>query len=177
MAKKRQLNVRLSDALLDRLEERVQKTKMGMAAMVEILLTHALQQDMATPLAQPEDRYDELLKRIEAIEAKLADGDRFLQEEISSTEVEVAIASPSIEDVATENKSANESEKEIPLKKISPIDALSLEELVNRLKVEVRTLNQKKDKSTFSAWAKKHDPEGIAWQYNDVEDCFYPLAV
>jgi hypothetical protein len=83
MAKKRQLNVRLSDALVSQLDDRAQKTKMGMAAMVEILLIQALQHQEAadeskSPLSDRLDsRLDSLEKRIEALEATLA---------ISSTE-------------------------------------------------------------------------------------------
>ncbi len=74
MAKKRQLNVRLPDALLDELEERVQKTKMGMAAMVEVLLVQALQhQTISVQDVEQGDRLDDLTKRIEALETKLAD--------------------------------------------------------------------------------------------------------
>lgn len=74
MAKKRQLNVRLPDALLDELEERVQKTKMGMAAMVEVLLVQALQhQEISAQDVKQGDRLDDLTKRLEALETKLAD--------------------------------------------------------------------------------------------------------
>jgi hypothetical protein len=92
MAKKRQLNVRLSDALVSQLDDRAQKTKMGMAAMVEILLIQALQHQEAadeskSPLSDRfESRLESLEKRIEALEATLA---------ISSTEspeMEVAAA-------------------------------------------------------------------------------------
>ncbi len=73
MAKKRQLNVRLPDSLLDELEERVQKTKMGMAAMVEVLLVQALQyQEPSAQDIEQSDRLDDLTKRIEALETKLA---------------------------------------------------------------------------------------------------------
>jgi hypothetical protein len=92
MAKKRQLNVRLSDALVSQLDDRAQKTKMGMAAMVEILLIQALQHqedadESKSPLSDRfESRLESLEKRIEALEATLA---------ISSTEspeMEVAAA-------------------------------------------------------------------------------------
>ena len=74
MTKKRQLNVRLPDTLLDELEERVQKTKMGMAAMVEVLLVQALQhQEISAQDIKQGDRLDDLTKRIEALETKLAD--------------------------------------------------------------------------------------------------------
>ena len=74
MTKKRQLNVRLPDTLLDELEERVQKTKMGMAAMVEVLLVQALQhQEIPAQDIKQGDRLDDLTKRIEALETKLAD--------------------------------------------------------------------------------------------------------
>lgn len=73
MAKKRQLNVRLPDALLSQLEERVQKTKMGMAAMVEVLLVQALQQqEISEPKSLQSDRIDRLEQRIEALETKFA---------------------------------------------------------------------------------------------------------
>lgn len=92
MAKKRQLNVRLSDALVSQLDDRAQKTKMGMAAMVEILLIQALQHqedadESKSPLSDRfESRLESLEKRIEVLEATLA---------ISSTEspeMEVAAA-------------------------------------------------------------------------------------
>ena len=86
MAKKRQLNVRLPDALLDELEERVQKTKMGMAAMVEVLLVQALQhQEISAQDIKQGDRLDNLTKRIEALETKLADVSNNLQLIRSST--------------------------------------------------------------------------------------------
>ena len=86
MAKKRQLNVRLPDTLLDELEERVQKTKMGMAAMVEVLLVQALQhQEISAQDIKQGDRLDDLTKRIEALETKLADVSNNLQLIRSST--------------------------------------------------------------------------------------------
>ena len=78
MAKKRQLNVRLSDALVSQLDDRAQKTKMGMAAMVEILLIQALQHqedadESKSPLSDRfESRLESLEKRIEALEATFA---------------------------------------------------------------------------------------------------------
>lgn len=86
MAKKRQLNVRLPDTLLDELEERVQKTKMGMAAMVEVLLVQALQhQEISAQDIKQGDRLDDLTKRIEALETKLADASNNSQSIRSST--------------------------------------------------------------------------------------------
>jgi len=75
MAKKRQLNVRLSDALISQLEDRVQKTKMGMAAMVEVLLVQALQhQEVSDAKSTESDRLDSLEERIAALEAKFIVG-------------------------------------------------------------------------------------------------------
>ena len=60
--------------MLGKLEERVQKTKMGMAAMVEVLLVQALQhQEISAQDIKQGDRLDDLTKRIEALETKLAD--------------------------------------------------------------------------------------------------------
>jgi hypothetical protein len=87
MAKKRQLNVRLSDALLSQLEDRVQKTKMGMAAMVEVLLVQALQHQEASDSSSAQsDRLDRLEKRIEALEAT------FATSSTNSEEIEVTAA-------------------------------------------------------------------------------------
>lgn len=92
MAKKRQLNVRLSDALVSQLDDRAQKTKMGMAAMVEILLIQALQHQEAadeskSPLSDRLDsRLDSLEKRIEALETT------FATSSTNSEEIEVTAA-------------------------------------------------------------------------------------
>jgi hypothetical protein len=159
MSKKRQLNVRLSDALLSKLEARVQETKMGMAAMVEVLLVQALQQvEIADREPIETDLFNSLVKRIEALEAKLADRPSDLQQmktHVSDESLSIAPSSP------------NSSERVFA--------ALSDEELSNHLAVAVRTLNQKKDKNTFAEWTKKHDPEGIAWCYVAAENHFYPV--
>jgi hypothetical protein len=87
MAKKRQLNVRLSDALLSQLEDQVQKTKMGMAAMVEVLLVQALQhQEASDSNSAQSDRLDSLEKRIEALETT------FATSSTNSEEIEVTAA-------------------------------------------------------------------------------------
>ncbi len=102
MAKKRQLNVRLSDALLSQLEDRVQKTKMGMAAMVEVLLVQALQHQEASDSSSAQsDRLDSLEKRIEALESRFAISSTDSQEvEISDSAV---IDSPVIDSPVTES--------------------------------------------------------------------------
>lgn len=160
MAKKRQLNVRLPDALLSKLEVHVQETKMGMAAMVEVLLVQALQQlEMAERKPVESDLFDSLVKRIEALETKLADkpSDSLqVQPPISDESLSIAPSSP------------NTSERVFA--------ALSDKELSSHLAVAVRTLNQKKDKNTFAEWTKKHDPEGIAWCYVASENHFYPIV-
>jgi hypothetical protein len=156
MAKKRQLNVRLPDALLSQLEERVLATKMGMAAMVEVLLVQALQmQEVSENKVVPDDRFESLVKRIEALEAKF----------ITQPESLTAEALPTANTLP-------DFERHQP----NDLTALNAEDLATRLTVEVRMLNQKKDKSTFSSWSKKHDPEGIAWKYVAPEDCFYPIS-
>ncbi|PZO36752.1 MAG: hypothetical protein DCF19_20450 [Pseudanabaena frigida] len=167
MAKKRQLNVRLPDALLSQLEDRVLKTKMGMAAMVEVLLVQALQmQEVSENTAPPEDHVDSLVKRIEALEAKV-----FAQAN-TSTQTEI----PTLEESSSTTMSVANIAPDIEKHQTNDLEALKGESLATRLNVEVRILNQKKDKSTFSNWAKKHDLEGIAWKYVASEDCFYPIA-
>lgn len=171
MAKKRQLNVRLSDTLLNQLEERVQTTKMGMAAMVEILLSQALQQQVvADPDFAQSDRFDGLEKRIEALEAKFANQSSDLVEVESSSSIKSAIESlPDLTSLETSSDEASANQA-------NDSEALSIEDLANRLAVEVRTLSQKKDKGTFSDWAKKHDPESMGWKYVADEDRFYLLV-
>jgi len=162
MAKKRQLNVRLPDSLLTELEERVHKTKMGMAAMVEVLLVQALQQqEIAEPDLGVGDRFDDLVKRIEVLETKLASASSHSPQVEGSAAKQILPISTSIVD-----ESSNQ---------VLNLDALSAEDLANHLAVGIRTLTQKKDKSTFSDWAKKHDPDSMAWRYDDVEERFYPL--
>jgi hypothetical protein len=173
MAKKRQLNVRLPDALLSQLEERVQKTKMGMAAMVEVLLVQALQQQETSDSESVEgDRFESLVKRIEVLETKLA-GQSEQSDNLPKTEVVPTIKSlpTAIESILTEVTIPDEVEAQP-----SDLTALNGEELANRLAVEVRTLKQKKDKGTFSDWTKKHDPNGVAWKYVSEEERFHPLA-
>ncbi len=102
MAKKRQLNVRLSDALVSQLDDRAQKTKMGMAAMVEILLIQALQhQEASDESKSPQsDRLDSLEKRIEALEATFA---------ISSTDSEeIEVAASVVVEANSEQSTLNE---------------------------------------------------------------------
>ena len=105
MAKKRQLNVRLSDALLTQLEDRVQKTKMGMAAMVEVLLVQALQhQESSDSNSAQSDRLDSLEKRIEALESKFAISSTDSQEvEISDS----AVIDSAVIDSDAEHSTAN----------------------------------------------------------------------
>jgi len=167
MAKKKQLNVRLPDTLFDRLEQRVLKTKMGMAAMVEVLLLRALEQESSDAERDGSgDRFDVLVKRIEALEAKLSiepDDSHLVEASI----VEAVVAVASIADfVASEPSPALESD----------VKLLSAEDLALRLSVTVRALAQKKDKSTFSDWTRKHDPEGVAWKYIAPSDRFCPLV-
>ncbi|GBO55391.1 hypothetical protein APA_3542 [Pseudanabaena sp. lw0831] len=160
MAKKRQLNVRLPDALLSKLEARVQETKMGMAAMVEVLLVQALQQlEMADCKPIESNLFDGLVKRVEALETKLAD------KPSDSQQVPPPVSDESL---SIASSSLNTSERVFA--------ALSDEELSSHLAVAVRTLNQKKDKSTFAEWTKKHDPEGMAWCYVASENHFYPIV-
>jgi len=167
VAKKRQLNVRLPDALLTELEVRVQKTKMGMAAMVEVLLVQALQQqETSTSDLSQGDRFDSLVKRIEALELKFADAS------INSPQIEVIAVAEVLPNTASIDQVSDQVSDQ---DQVNGLNALTGEELAHRLTVEVRTLNQKKDKSTFADWAKKHDPDGMTWKHEAVEDRFYPL--
>ena len=106
MAKKRQLNVRLSDALLSQLEDRVQKTKMGMAAMVEVLLVQALQhQEASDSNSAQSDRLDSLEKRIEVLESK------FVISSADSQEVEIfdsAVIDSAVTESDAEHSTPNE---------------------------------------------------------------------
>lgn len=169
MAKKRQLNVRLPDSLLDQLEERVIRTKMGMAAMVEVLLVQALQHQDLKNVPAVDDRIEDLVKRIEAIESHLAiQPSKAAKNEVSIL-AEAAIPTKLTEDLLT-------SENDAPTSPETALGCLNTEQLAARLGVTERVIHQKKDKSTFSDWSKKHDSDEIAWKYVDAEDCFCPVT-
>jgi hypothetical protein len=145
MAKKRQLNVRLGDALVSQLDDRAQKTKMGMAAMVEILLIQALQhQEDADESKSPlSDRLDRLEERIEALEAK------FIMEmvgSVDSQEVEMATSVeilPMASLIAIETDGAQSNS--------NGTISLSDDGLANHIDSEVRPAKQKKDKTSSKA--------------------------
>ena len=145
MAKKRQLNVRLSDALVSQLDDRAQKTKMGMAAMVEILLIQALQhQEAADESKSPlSDRLERLEERIEALEAK------FIMEmvgSVDSQEVEMATSVeilPMASLIAIETDGAQSNS--------NGTISLSDDGLANHIDSEVRPAKQKKDKTSSKA--------------------------
>jgi len=127
MAKKRQLNVRLPDALLSQLEERVQRTKMGMAAMVEVLLVQALQQqEISEPKSLQSDRLARLEQRIEALETKLATGSHDSQQVEVASSVEVLSLAPSTSIETNTDQS---------------------EEIASSITLEVRPAKQKKEKT------------------------------
>ena len=172
MAKKRQLNVRLPDSLLDQLEERVIKTKMGMAAMVEVLLLQALQQQDLKNIPVDDDRIEDLVKRIEAIESHLA------MQPSKPSKDEVSISS--VEPVPTITTDLLTSSDDVPASPNIPLHDelghLNTAELATRLGVTERVINQKKDKNTFSEWSKKHDSDEIAWKYIAAEDYFCSVA-
>ena len=145
MAKKRQVNVRLSDALVSQLDDRAQKTKMGMAAMVEILLIQALQhQEAADESKSPlSDRLERLEERIEALEAK------FIMEmvgSVDSQEVEMATSVeilPMASLIAIETDGAQSNS--------NGTISLSDDGLANHIDSEVRPAKQKKDKTSSKA--------------------------
>ena len=172
MAKKRQLNVRLPDSLLDQLEERVISTKMGMAAMVEVLLVQALQQQDLKNIPAPDDRIEDLVKRIEAIESHLAiKPHSSVKEEVSV--LTAAAPTDHSSDLLTSSIDA-QINPETPLPEI--LGNLNVEQLATRLGVTERVIHQKKDKNTFSDWSKKHDSDAIAWKYIAAEDRFCPIS-
>ncbi|PZU99436.1 MAG: hypothetical protein DCE90_02715 [Pseudanabaena sp.] len=173
MAKKRQLNVRLPDSLLDQLEERVIKTKMGMAAMVEVLLVQALQQQDLKNEPIVDERIEDLVKRVEAIECHLG------IEPSKATKNEASILT--VESVPTNiTTDLSPSDDAVPVNPETPshdvLGALNAEQLATRLGVTERAIHQKKDKNTFSDWSKKHDSDEIAWKYVAAEDSFCPIA-
>jgi len=148
MAKKRQLNVRLSDALVSQLEDRVQKTKMGMAAMVEVLLVQALQhQESSDSNSAQSDRLNRLEERIEALEAK------FIMEMVGSVDSQEVEMSTSVEIlpmtslIAIETDGAQSNSNGT----ISLID----DGLANHIDSEVRPAKQKKDKTSSKAQTTK----------------------
>ena len=144
MAKKRQLNVRLSDALLSQLEDRVQKTKMGMAAMVEVLLVQALQhQEVSDAKSTQSDRLDSLEERIEALEAK------FIMEMIDSADSQEVERSTSVEILFV--SSLSEIELDGDESNFNGIISLSDDGLASNINSEVRPAKQKKDKTSSKA--------------------------
>jgi hypothetical protein len=146
MAKKRQLNVRLSDALVSQLEDRVQKTKMGMAAMVEVLLVQALQhQEVSDSQSTQSDRFDSLEKRIEALEAKFAIE---IMESVDSQEVEI---SASVEIFPMTSLVAIEPDGDEPNSNGAITISLTDDGLANHINSEVRHAKQKKDKTSSKA--------------------------
>ncbi|MFZ4557055.1 MAG: hypothetical protein ACOYN8_11880 [Pseudanabaena sp.] len=144
MAKKRQLNVRLSDALLSQLEDRVEKTKMGMAAMVEVLLVQALQhQESSDSQSTQSDRLDSLEERIEALEAK------FIMEMVDSVDSQQIEISPSVEILFV--SSLSEIELDGDESNSNRIISLSDDGLASNINSEVRPAKQKKDKTSSKA--------------------------
>ena len=144
MAKKRQLNVRLSDALLSQLEDRVEKTKMGMAAMVEVLLVQALQhQESSDSQSTQSDRLDSLEERIEALEAK------FIMEMVDSADSQQIEISPSVEILFV--SSLSEIELDGDESNSNRIISLSDDGLASNINSEVRPAKQKKDKTSSKA--------------------------
>ena len=142
MAKKRQLNVRLSDALLTQLEDRVQKTKMGMAAMVEVLLVQALQhQETSDSNSAQSDRLDNLEERIEALEAK------FIVEMVEAVDSQQVDLSTSVEILPVSSASAMEPDADKSNVTISLID----DGLASDNDLEVRPAKQKKEKTGSKA--------------------------
>jgi len=120
--------------LLNQLEERVQKTKMGMAAMVETLLVQALQQQEISEAESVQgDRLDRLEKRIEVLESKFTAGSDDSQEVEVSASVEILPLSSS-----TVESNGDQSEG---------LDTSSDEEISSRIALEVRPVKHKKDKT------------------------------
>jgi len=58
----------------------------------------------------------------------------------------------------------------------SPRTELSQTELANRLKIHKSTISHRKEKAGFAEWSKRHDPEGLAWQYDSDKNLFINLA-
>ena len=171
MAKKRQLNVRLPDSLLDQLEERVLRTKMGMAAMVEVLLVQALQQPDLKNIPAVDGCIEDLVKRVEAIEAHLA-----MQPNKSAEEGAILTATVPSKNTL-EPLAANDDAPANPDGLLQDgLGYLDAEQLATRLGVTTRAIHQKKDKNTFSDWSKKHDADETPWKYIATEDRFCAIS-
>lgn len=153
MAKKRQLNVRLTDNLIDELEDRMHKTKLGMAALVEMLLEKALHLPSSTEDSGQSDRITELEQRVATIEAKLT---------LLATSVSTLDVSEVVPEVAASQNGDH------------VLTALDSDTLAARLGVTARAISQRIEKGTLVEWSKKHDPDSVAWEYAEADQQFYP---
>jgi hypothetical protein len=153
MAKKRQLNVRLTDSLIDELEDRMHKTKLGMAALVEMLLEKALH--LPTEDSGQSDRITELEQRIATIEAKLT----------------LLAAPDSRQDASEITDELFEAASQNGDRLLTALDSNTL---ATRLGVTARAISQRIEKGTLVEWSKKHDPDSVGWEYAEADQQFHP---